>query len=207
MLHKLLRQQGCWWSVSAIFMTLSGCAAELPVTVAEADVSGTLVVGRAVTTIRGQAQRVYPPELRSFEVINRESEERYKIYVKSEDEYFSFSLPPGRYTINRVQISEGPFLSMAQFTGNFVLEPDVVAFLGTWRFGVDSPKYGRQVMVSIILDEQDHQRAQQFVRDSYPTFDARPMMILIPEPSHEQARLFEVMPYPNYPRYFRRHWW
>jgi hypothetical protein len=207
MLHKLLRQQECWWSLSAIFMTLSGCAAELPVTVAEVDVSGTLVVGRAVTTIRGQSQRVYPPELRSFEVINTESEERYKIYVKSEDEYFSFSLPPGRYIINRVQISEGPFLSMAQLSGSFVLEPDVVTFLGTWRFGVDSPKYGRQVMVSIILDEQDHQRAQQFVKDSYPTFDARPMVILLPEPSHEQVRLFEVMPYPNYARYFRRHWW
>jgi hypothetical protein len=207
MLRKLLRQQWCWQSLGAIFMTLPGCATELPVTVAEANVSGTLVVGRAVTTINGQSQRVYRPELRSFEVINTESEESYKIYVKSEDEYFSLSLPPGRYTINRVQISEGPFLSMAQLTGSFVLEPEVVAFLGTWRFGVDSPKYGRQVMISIIHDEQDHQRAQQFVKDSYPTFDARPLVILIPEPAHEQARLFEVMPYPNYARYFRRHWW
>ena len=207
MLRKLLRQQWCWQSLGAVLMTLSGCATEIPITVAELDASGTLVVGRAVTTITGQSQRAYPPELRSFEVINTESEESYKIYVKSEDEYFSFSLPPGRYKINRVQISEGPFLSMAQLTGSFVVEPDVVAFLGTWRFGVDSPKYGRQVMVSIIHDEQDHQRAQQFVKDSYPTFDAKPMVILIPEPSQEQARLFEVMPYPNVARYFRRHWW
>jgi len=188
-------------------MTLAGCATELPLTMAELDVSGTLVLGRVVTTITGQSQRMYPPELRSFEVIDTESDKSYKIYVKSEDDFFSFSLPPGHYKINRVQISEGPFLSMAQLTGNFVLEPDVVTFLGTWRFGVDSPKYGRQVMVSIIHDEQDHQRAQQFVKDTYPTFDARPMVILIPEPSHEQARLFEVMPYPNYARYFRRHWW
>src|SRR6185436_1224423 len=144
MLHKLLRQQWCWQSISAIFMIFSGCATELPVTVGAADVSETLVVGRVVTTITGQSRRVYPPELRSFEVINTESEESYKVYVKSEDEYFSFSLPPGRYKINRVQISEGPFLSMAQLTGSFVLEPDVVTFLGTWRFGVDSPKYGRQ---------------------------------------------------------------
>lgn len=207
MLHKLLRQQWCWQSLGALFMTLSGCATELPVTVAEIDVSGTLVVGRAVTTITGQSQRVYPPELRSFEVINTESEESYKIHVKSEDEYFSFSLPPGRYKINRVQISEGPFLSMAQLTGSFVLEPDVVTFLGTWRFGVDSPKYGRQVMVSIIDDEQDHQRVQQFVKDLYPTFDASPMVILIPDPSHEEARLYEVMPYPRILGYFRRHWW
>ncbi|TLY19143.1 MAG: hypothetical protein E6K66_11280 [Nitrospirae bacterium] len=188
-------------------MTLSGCATELPLTVAEPEVSGTLAVGRVVTTITGESQRVYPPELRSFEVINTESEERFKVYVKSEDEYFSLSLPPGHYKINRVQISEGPFLSMAQLTGSFVLEPGVMTFLGTWRFGIDSPKYGRQVMVSMIHDEQDQKQAQQFVKDSYPTFDARSMVILIPEPSHVQSRLFEVMPYPNNPRYFRRHWW
>jgi hypothetical protein len=207
MLRKLLRQLRCWQSLVAIFLTLSGCATEFPVTVADFDNSGALVIGRVVTTITGQSQRAYPPELRSFEVIDSESDKSYKIYVKSEDNFFSFSLPPGHYKINRVQISEGPFLSMAQLTGSFVLEPDVVTFLGTWRFGVDSPRYGRQVMVSIIHDEQDHQRAQQFVKDSYPTIDTMPMVILIPEPSHEQARLFEVMPYPNYARYFRRHWW
>jgi hypothetical protein len=71
-------------------MALSGCATELPVAVAEADVSGTLVVGRVVTTITGESQRVYSPELRSFELINTESEERFKVYVKSEDEFFRF---------------------------------------------------------------------------------------------------------------------
>jgi hypothetical protein len=188
-------------------MVLTGCTTEFPVTVAEADISGTLMVGRVVTTITGESQRVYPPELRSFEVINTESEERFKVQVQSEDEYFSISLPPGHYRINRVQISEGPFLSMAQLTGSFVLKLDVMTFLGTWRFGVDSPKYGRQVMVSMIHDEQDQRRAQQFVKDLYPTFDARPMMVLIPEPSHEEARLYEVMPYPRILGYFRRHWW
>jgi len=165
------------------------------------------MVGRLVTTITGESQRVYPPELRSFEVINEESEERYIVYVKSENEYFSLSLPPGHYKINRVQISEGPFLSMAQLTGSFVLKPDVMTFLGTWSFGVNPPKYGRQVIVSMIQDEQDQKRAQQFGKDSYPTFDARPMVILIPEPSHEEARLYEVMPYPRILGYFRRHWW
>jgi hypothetical protein len=29
----------------------------------------------------------------------------------------------------------------------------------------------------------------------------------LPYPSEAQARLFEVMPYPRVPRYFRRHWW
>jgi hypothetical protein len=175
--------------------------------VAEVDVSGTSVVERVVTIPTGELQRRYPPELRSFELINTESQGRCKVYVKSEEGYFSRSLPPGRYAINRVQVSEGPFLSMAQLAADFTLQPDVMTFVGTWRFGVDSPKYGRRVVVSMIHDEQDQKRVQQFVKDSYPTFSTRPMVVLIPEPLHEEARLFEVMPYPLYSRYFRRHWW
>jgi hypothetical protein len=179
------------------------------VNVAEADVSGTLVVGRVVTIITGESQlhRVYPPELSSFEVINTESQERFRVDVRSEDQYFSLALPPGHYEINRVQISEGPFLSMAQLSTSFVLQPDVITFLGTLRFGVDPPKYGRRVVISMIHDQQDQERAQQFVKDTYPTFTTRSLVMLIPEPSHEEVRLFEVMPYPRYSRYFRRHWW
>jgi hypothetical protein len=164
-------------------------------------------VGRVVAITTGELQRIYPPELRSFELINTENQERFKVYTRSENGYFSLSLPPGRYAINRVQVSEGPFLSMAQLAANFTLQPDVIAFVGTWRFGIDSPKYGRRVVVSMILDEHDEKRVQQFVKDSYPAYWTRPMVVLIPEPSQEEARLFEVMPYPLYPRYFRRHWW
>lgn len=207
MLHKLLRHQWRWQSLGALCLTFSGCATELPVTVAEADVSGTLVVGRVVTVITGGSQRIYAPVLRSFEVINTESRERFKIDVQSEDKYFSLSLPPGRYQLNRVQISEGPFLSMAQLSATFALKSDMIAFLGTWRFGVDSPKYGRRMVVSIIHDGQDQERAHQFIKDTYPTFNTRSLVSSIPEPSQDEARLFEVMPYPRYSRYFRRHWW
>ena len=96
---------------------------------------------------------------------------------------------------------------MAQLSASFVLKLDVMTFLGTWRFGVDSPKYGRQVVVSMIHDEWDQERGQQFVKNMYPTLKARPLVMLIPEPSHEVARLFEVMPYPRILGYFRRHWW
>jgi hypothetical protein len=193
--------------MGALCLILSGCATELPVIVAAADVSGTLVVGRVVTNITGESQRIYAPELRSFEVINTENQERYKVYVQSVDEYFSLSLPPGNYELSRVQISEGPFLSMAQLSAGFALKPDVMTFLGTWHFGVDSPKYGRQVVVSMTCDEQDQERAQQFVKDTYPTFNARSPVMLVLEPSHEEARLYEVMPYPRILGYFRRHWW
>ena len=193
--------------MGALCLILSGCATELPVIVAAGDVSGTLVVGRVVTNITGEVQRIYAPELRSFEVINTENQERFKVDVQSADEYFSLSLPPGNYELSRVQISEGPFLSMAQLSAGFALKPNVMTFLGTWHFGVDSPKYGRQVVVSMAYDEQDHERAQQFVKDTYPTVNARSPVMLVPEPSHEEARLYEVMPYPRILGYFRRHWW
>lgn len=175
--------------------------------VAKADVSEPLVVGRVVTSITGDVQRIYAPELRSFEVINVENQERFKVDVQSDDEYFSLSIPPGHYELNRVQISEGPFLSMAQLSASFVLKPDVTTFLGTWHFGVDSPKYGRHVVVSMISDEQDQARASQFVKDTYPTFNVTSPVVLVPEPAHEEARLYEVMPYPRILGYFRRHWW
>lgn len=207
MLHKVLRQQWLWQSVGTLGLLLTGCVTELPVTVAEAEVSRNLVVGRVVTIITGDSQRMYAPELRSFELINVDIQERFKVDVQSADEYFSLSLPPGRYELNRVQISEGPFLSMAQLSASFVLRSDVMTFLGTWRFGVDSPKYGRQVVVSMINDAQDQEHAKQFLKNTYPTVNASSPVMLIPEPSHEEVRLFEVMPYPRYPNYFRRHWW
>ncbi|MEP6960094.1 MAG: hypothetical protein ABI980_15310 [Nitrospirota bacterium] len=207
MLYCLLRQYWRWLPLNALCLILSGCATELPVTVAEADVSGTLVVGRVVTIIAGESQRIYPPELRSFEVINTESQERFKVYVQSADEYFSLSLPPGHYDLSRVQISEGPFLSMAQLSASFALKPNVMTFLGTWHFGVDSPKYGRHVVVSMTYDEQGQERARQFVKDTYPTLNTRSAVMQVPEPSHEEVRLYEVMPYPHVVGYFRRHWW
>ena len=175
--------------------------------VASPDPSETLVVGRVVTNITGDMQRIYAPELRSFEVISMENQERFRVDVQSADEYFSLTLPPGTYELSRVQISEGPFLSMAQLSASFVLKPSVMTFLGTWHFGVDSPKYGRQVVVSMTHDEQDQERARQFVKDTYPTYHVRAPVMLIPEPSHEEARLYEVMPYPRILGYFRRHWW
>jgi hypothetical protein len=197
-----------WWlSIGALCLILSGCATELPVMPAATDISENLVMGRVVTNITGNIERIYAPELRSFEVVNMENQERFRVEVQSADEYFLLTLPPGTYELSRVQISEGPFLSMAQLSASFVLKPSVMTFLGTWHFGVDSPKYGRQVVVSMTHDEQDQERARQFVKDTYPTYHARAPVMLIPEPSHEEARLYEVMPYPRILGYFRRHWW
>lgn len=98
-------------------------------------------------------------------------------------------------------------MSMAQLTSTFSVGHDPITYLGTWRFGVDSPKYGRMVSVSMVSDEEDRAQAAQSLGLMYPSLDRAVVATVLPDPSDLQARLFEVMPYPRYPRYFRRHWW
>lgn len=41
----------------------------------------------------------------------------------------------------------------------------------------------------------------------YPDLEGRTITSALPLPASAESRLYEVMPYPRYPRYFRRHWW
>ena len=36
---------------------------------------------------------------------------------------------------------------------------EAVTYLGTWRFGIDSPQYGRMVSVSVVSDGEDRAEA------------------------------------------------
>jgi hypothetical protein len=129
------------------------------------------------------------------------------VEVGADNERFVLALPPGDYELIRVQINEGPFLSIAQLAAGFSIGPDPITYLGTWRFGVDSPKYGRMVSLSIVHDEQDLADIVQTLALNDPSLDREVVTTVLPDPPQLQARLFEVMPYPRVPRYFRRHWW
>jgi len=106
-----------------------------------------------------------------------------------------------------VQISEGPFMSMADVSMAFSVDAGAITYVGTWRFEVDSSRYGRMVVASVIADQAEAAGVWDFLDDRYPTFDGRSMVETLPQPAQMEARLYEVMPYPRYPRYFRRHWW
>jgi len=150
---------------------------------------------------------MYQPAVRSFEIQNRQTKERFTVDIQSDNERFILPLAPGDYELTRVQINEGPFLSMAQLTSAFTIGQDPITYLGTWRFGVDSPKYGRMVSISMVSDEEDRAQAAQSLSVMYPSLERADVATVLPEPAELQARLFEVMPYPRYSRYFRRHWW
>jgi hypothetical protein len=145
--------------------------------------------------------------MRFLELEDRDSKKRVQVGIESPDQNFAISLPPGRYRLTRVQISEGPFLSMAELSMAFTVDASAVTYVGTWRFGVDSPRYGRMVVASVIADQVATAEMREFLIDRYPDFQGRPIVERLPQPSQAEARLYEVMPYPRYPRYFRRHWW
>lgn len=191
--------------LGALVLSMSSSATELPSLVNPNQVTGSLIVGRVLTVLTGETSRRHPPEVRFFEFEDQTSQKRFQVVVKSRDRYFVVDLPPGEYRLTRVQISEGPFLSMADLSMAFSVTPSAVTYIGTWIFGVESPRYGRMVVASVIADRAASVR--DFLDDQYPTFDGRSMVETLPQPAPLEARLYEVMPYPRYPRYFRRHWW
>ena len=197
------------WSCAAafLFLFLPACVTELPVGPEEGLVQSNVAVGRVVAVLTGERSRIYEPAVRSFEVQNRRTKERVTVEVESNDERFIVPLEPGDYELIRVQINEGPFLSMAQLGSVFSVGQDPVTYVGIWRFGVDSPKYGRMLSVSMINDEEDRTQALDTLASKDPSLDLRRVTTVLPNPTEQQARLYEVMPYPRVPRYFRRHWW
>jgi hypothetical protein len=102
----------------------------------------------------------------------------------------------------RVQINEGPYFSIARLASRFSIGPDPITYLRTWWFGVDSPKYGRMVSISMASDDQDLAKA---VQGHDRSLDIEDVATALLNPPRVQARLFKVMPYPRVPRYFRRH--
>jgi len=183
-----------------------GCVGEIPA-VPEESLQSNVAVGRVVAVLTGDRSRKYGPTVRSFEVQNGQTKERFMIDIRSDDERFILPLKPGEYELIRVQINEGPFLSIAELASKFSIGPEPVTYVGTWRFGIDSPKYGRMVSVSMVSDEEDRAEALKSIASNDPSFEAGTVATVLPDPPEVQARLFEVMPYPRVPRYFRRHWW
>ena len=194
-------------SIGGLILSLSSCATELPSLVHRDHIGDNLVVGRVLTVSTGERARRYAPELRFFELEAEDTSHRYQIDVRSADQFFVVDLPPGRYQLTRIQISEGPFMSMADVDMKFSVGAGTITHVGGWRFGIASPQYGRMLIVSASMDEEETTRVREFLAEHYSLVNMHSMVVSVPQPSQIEARLYEVMPYPRYPRYFRRHWW
>jgi hypothetical protein len=173
----------------------------------QARVPGNVTIGRVLAVNIGERTRRYQPEVRVLDVEDRRTSDRFSIRIDAGDRQFVISLPPGNYVLNRVQIAEGPFMSMAELAMPFSVGKGPVSYVGTWRFGVGSPGYGRMVAVSIVSDQQEMTQTLNFLHEAYPVLAQQPVEEIRVEPPLASVRLFEVMPYPRVHRYFRRHWW
>lgn len=100
--------------IAGILLSCVGYAADLSWLVESPEANSSLVVGRVVAVVTGETRRKYAPAVRFFEVEEQRTHERFSVEIKSEDRHFAVALPAGDYRLNRVQISEGPFVSMAQ---------------------------------------------------------------------------------------------
>lgn len=205
MARKFGRFRNALWGI--VILTVWGCTTQVPTLADSAQVGDSLVVGRVMTFLIGERSRRYLPEMRFIEFENQDSHARFQVEIDSSDETVALNLPSGSYRLTRVQISEGPFLSMADWPIAFTVDADVVTHVGTWRFGVDSPRYGRMVVASVVVDQAETVGIRDFLRERYPELQGRPFVERLPQPLQAEARLYEVMPYPRYPRMFRRHWW
>ncbi|MGH7256548.1 MAG: hypothetical protein ACREI3_12325, partial [Nitrospirales bacterium] len=76
-----------------------------------------------------------------------------------------------------------------------------VTYLGTWRLGVSSPRYGREVLLSFV---EELEETWPIVVDRYPGLRDRPITTVLPNPVLSETRLYEVPPYPRI-WFFRRH--
>ena len=171
------------------------------------EAANPIIIGRVVTVLLGLTTRWYGPHVRFIELTNRASGRRYQVMMDSEHGHFIVEIPAGDYVLSRVQISEGPFMSLADLHENFTVIPGRISYVGTWRFGVDIPKYGRKVLMSIIEDDGARREAEDRIADQFPQWTHHSSITALPDPVVAESRLYEVASYPRIPRYFRRHWW
>lgn len=188
-------------------LTLGGCATDLTIAPQVDGERMVLVVGEAVVAITGERARKFEPEIRWLELQHQQAGARYRLEVEAQAKDFAWFLPPGTYEVTRVQISEGPFLSIAQVGSLFTIGEETVLYVGRWRFGVESPRYGRKVLISMVVENEGRAEAMRHIEARYPAFVGAAVSTTVPVPGEVETRLYEVLPYPRYPKYFQRHLW
>lgn len=180
---------------------VTGCVTTMPALPESVSTDGAIVIGRAVTVLLGPTTRWFTPELRFFELVNTATQERIRVDVKSDDAWFILPLPAGEYELGRIQISEGAFMGMVAFESRFRAGDGRITYIGTWRFGVESPQYDRTVLLSAVAEGEP---AVRQALATYPLLDGRSIATDLLAPSIIEARLYEAPPYPRF-WWFRRH--
>lgn len=180
---------------------VASCVRTLPAVPETVGGGESLAVGHVQTALIGSTTRWWPPELRFFEVTHAASGQRFRIEVDLADGWFLVPLPPGTYGLDRAIFDEGAFQEATQLGLTFEVMAQGVTYVGTWRFGLETPQVQRELLWSAIA-EPDEVIRETLLPWTVLTGDL--LSTHLPEPSVGATRLYEVPPYPRV-WFFRRH--
>ena len=183
-----------WWAL----FRLTGCVSGLQDSTQDL-MTDELAFGYVQVETKGRYPRMYPAKLRFFFVTNEETGERSRVNVNSQSGVFSVRLPVGRYVVDRVQFSEGPFRVESHVELTFHVPEKKLAYLGSWQIELETPRTIRGVRIRILEGEAEF--SKKFSTEL--GLDRTPIATVLPNPETFETRGFMVDGQPN-ARYFRR---
>ena len=175
-----------------------GCVSGVPETATDAT-THELAFGYVQVETKGRYPRNFPAKLRFFFVSNEETGARIRVNVNSQSGVFSIRLPTGRYVVDRLQFSEGPFRVESHVQLAFRVPEKKLAYLGSWQIELETPRTIRHVRIRILEGEAEFSKKFAAVLGS----DRAPIETVLPKPETFETRGFMVDGQPN-ARYFRR---
>ena len=158
-----------------------------------------LAFGYVQVETKGRYPRSYPAKLRFFLLTNQETGERSRVNVNSGSGVFSVRLPAGRYVVDRMQFSEGPFRVESHVELIFHVPEKKLAHLGSWQIELETPRTIRLVRIRILEGEAEF--SKKFSTEL--GLEQTPIATALPKPETFETRGFMVDGQPN-ARYFRR---
>ena len=158
----------------------------------------TAVFASVIVHSVGPNPRIFPLKVRFFDFVNKSSRQRIRVNVQTADGIFFASLPPGEYQLIRMQMMEGPFRREAHMAIDFHVPRNKRVYLGEWTFEIDTPRTVRMARLHISAQYSQSLHSMEIEGIGSGEFHT-----VLPEPQHEESRLFVVAPSPR-ARYFTR---
>lgn len=183
-------------SLSLVLAT--SCVSVAPETAPDST-TDELAFGHVQVETKGRYPRIYTSKLRFFFLTNEETGARSRVNVNTESGVFSARLPAGRYVVDRLQFSEGPFRVESHVQLTFQVPGEKLAYLGSWQIELETPRTIRHVRIRILEGEAEFSKKFSAVLGSKRT----PIATVLPKPETFETRGFMVDGQPN-ARYFRR---
>ena len=147
-----------------------------------------LAFGYVQVETKGPHPRMFPTKLRFFLLTNEENGARSRVNVNTDSGVFSVRLPAGRYVVDRVQFSEGPFRVEAHVQLTFDVPEKKLAYLGSWHIELETPRTIRGVNIRILEGEAEFSKTFS----AELGLDRTPIATVLPKPETFETRGFMV---------------